>query len=171
VDDFFNGILQDPGLVVGKTVVLSDPQKLGDFEACQQYLSTLIANMSNRAKLSGDCNASSATRGWGGDNSALIDLVKGGQYTDAQYQSFSKEEKDCVACYREESKKKKKWKRKARNTKRRLAKAQSECNEAQDAADVDGEESTSGNGAQFGANGNRNKKSTNGNRNKKSKKS
>lgn len=72
VDDFLNGI-QDPGLVVGKTVVLSNPLKLGDFEACQQYLSTLVANMSNRAKSSGDCNASLATRGGGGDNSALID--------------------------------------------------------------------------------------------------
>jgi hypothetical protein len=46
-----------------------------------------------------------------------------------------------VARYREESKKKKKkkkkGKRKARNTKRRLAKAQSKCNEAEDAADGD----------------------------------
>jgi hypothetical protein len=159
VDDFLNGI-QDPGLVVGKTVVLSDPLvKLGDFEACQQYLSTLVMNMSNRAKLSGERNASSATWGGGGDNSALIDRVKGGQYTDGQFCSFSKEEKDCVARYWEESKKKKKkGKRRARNTKRRLAKAQSERNEAEDAADGDGEESTSGNGAQFGANGNRNKK-------------
>jgi hypothetical protein len=80
VDDFLNGI-QDPGLAVGKTVVLSDPLKLGNFDACQQYLSTLVANMSNRAKSSGDRNASSATRGGGGgDNSALIDQVKGGQY-------------------------------------------------------------------------------------------
>ena len=80
VDDFLNGI-QDPGLVVGKTAVLSDPLKLGNFDACQQYLSTLVANMSNRAKSSGERNASSATRGGGGgDNSALIDQVKGGQY-------------------------------------------------------------------------------------------
>jgi hypothetical protein len=162
VDDFLNGI-QDPGLVVGKTVVLSNPLKLGNFDACQQYLSTLVANMSNGAKSSGERTASSATRGGGGgDNSALINRVKGGQYTDAQFRSFSKEEKDRVARYREESKKKKKkkkGKRKARNTKRRLAKAQSERDEAEDAADGNGEESTSGNGAQFGVNGNRNKKS------------
>jgi hypothetical protein len=157
VDDFLNGI-QDPGLVVGKIVILSDPQKLGDFEACQQYLSTLVANMSNRAKSSGERNASSATRGGGGDNSALIDKVKGGQYTDAQFRSFTKEEKDRVARYCEEHKKKKKGKRKARNAKRRLAKAQSERDDAEAADDGDGEENTSGNGAQFGANGNRNKK-------------
>jgi hypothetical protein len=113
--------------------------------------------MSNRAKSSGERNASSATRG-GGDNSALIDRVKGGQYTDAQFRSFTKEEKDRVARYREETKKKKKGKRKARNTNRRLAKAQSKRDEAEDAADGNGEENTSGNGAQFGANGNRNKK-------------
>jgi hypothetical protein len=160
VDDFLNGI-QDPGLVVRKTVVLSDPLKLGDFEACQQYLSTLVTNMSNRAKSSGERNASSATtRGGGGDNSALINQVKGGQYTDAQFRLFSEEEKDCMARHREEeSKKKKMGKRKASNTKRWLAKAQSERDEAEDAADGNGEEIISGNGAQFGANGNRNKKS------------
>jgi hypothetical protein len=161
VDDFLNGI-QDPGLMVGKTVVLSDPLKLGDFKACQQYLSTLIMNMSNHAKSrSGERNASSATtRGGGGDNSALINRVKGGQYTDAQFWLFSKEEKDRMACYREEeSKKKKMGKRKASNTKRWLAKSQSERNEAEDAADGNGEEIISGNGAQFGINGNRNKKS------------
>jgi hypothetical protein len=112
VDDFLNGI-QDPGLMVGKTVVLSNPFKLGDFEACQQYLSTLVANMSNHAKYRGERNGSSAIWEGAGDNSTLIDRVKGGQF-----QSFSKEEKDCVARYWEESKKKKKGKRNAQNMKR-----------------------------------------------------
>jgi hypothetical protein len=76
-----------------------------------------------------------------------------------QFWSFSKEEKDHVARYREECKKKKKGKCKAHNTKRRLAKAQSKHNEAEDMANSNGEESTSGNGTQFGANGNHNKKS------------
>jgi hypothetical protein len=92
VDDFLKGI-QDPGLQVGKTVVLSDPLKLDNFEACQQYLSTLVANMSNQSK--SERHVSSTTRGGGGgDNSSLIDKIKGGQYTDTQFRSFSKEEKD-----------------------------------------------------------------------------
>jgi hypothetical protein len=158
VDDFLKGI-QDQGLQVGKTVVLSDPLKLGDFEACQQYLSTLVANMSNQSK--SERNVSSTTRSGGGDNSSLIDKIKGGQYTDAQFRSFSKEEKDRVARYREETRNKKKSKRKFAAKKRKLAKAQSEREAAETEADGAAEETTSttGAGAQFGGNGNRAKKS------------
>jgi hypothetical protein len=82
VGDFLKGI-HDPSLQVGKTVILSNVHKLGDFEECKQYLSTLVANMSNQSK--SERNVSSVcSNGGGGDNSALIDRIKGGQYTDAQ---------------------------------------------------------------------------------------
>jgi hypothetical protein len=158
VDDFLKGI-QDPTLQVGKTVVLSDPAKLEDFEATQQYLSTLVANMSNQSQ--SERHVSSASRGGGGDHSSLIDRVKGGQYTDAQFRSFSKEEKDRVARYREETRKNKKSKRKHSARKRKLAKAKSDRDDSEEAdgAAEEETETTSGSGAQFGANGNRAKKS------------
>jgi hypothetical protein len=65
VDDFLKGI-HDPSLQVGKTVVLSDIHKLGDFEECQQYLGMLVANMSNQSKSSNDCNVSSVRSHGGG---------------------------------------------------------------------------------------------------------
>ena len=49
VTDFLAGI-QDPSLVMGKTVLMSDPTRLEDFKACQQYLSTLIQTLQTQAK-------------------------------------------------------------------------------------------------------------------------
>jgi hypothetical protein len=64
-----------------------------------------------------------------------------------------------MAQYREEGKKNKKHKRKLKAHKRRLAKAQSDCDES-GAADSreDASNATPGAGLQFGANGNHNKK-------------
>lgn len=158
VRDFLKGI-QDPTLVVGKTVVLSDPAKLSDFELCQQYLSTLVENTSVQAKT--ERNVSSAHRSGGGGegspNGSLVDRIKGGQYSSEQFKSLTKEEKDRVARYREESKKKKSAKKKSKAHKRRLSKATTERDESEDAEGQ--EEETSGAGSQFGQNGNRNKKS------------
>jgi hypothetical protein len=158
VRDFLKGI-QDPTLVVGKTVVLSDPAKLMDFELCQQYLSTLVENTSVQVKT--ERNVSSAHRNGGGGegspNGSLVDRIKGGQYSSEQFKSLTKEEKDRVARYREESKKKKSAKKKSKAHKRRLSKATTEREESEDAEGQ--EEETSGAGAQFGQNGNRNKKS------------
>jgi hypothetical protein len=158
VRDFLKGI-QDPTLVVGKTVVLSDPAKLSDFELCQHYLSTLVENTSVQAKT--ERNVSSAHRSGGGGegspNGSLVDRIKGGQYSSEQFKSLTKEEKDRVARYREESKKKKSAKKKSKAHKRRLSKATTERDESEDAEGQ--EEETSGAGAQFGQNGNRNKKS------------
>jgi hypothetical protein len=49
VTDFLKGI-RDPNLNTGKSIVLGDPGKLGDFEECQQYLSTVVQNMSAQMK-------------------------------------------------------------------------------------------------------------------------
>jgi hypothetical protein len=49
VTDFLKGI-HDLNLNMGKSVVLGDPAKLGDFEECQQHLSTIVQNMAAQAK-------------------------------------------------------------------------------------------------------------------------
>jgi hypothetical protein len=58
VTDFLKGI-RDHNLNTGKSIVLGDPTKLGDFEECQQYLSTVVQNMSGmkskRQVSSGTC--------------------------------------------------------------------------------------------------------------------
>jgi hypothetical protein len=50
VTDFLKGI-QDPALAVGKSIVLSDPIKMSNFEECQQYLGMFIQNTGVQAKL------------------------------------------------------------------------------------------------------------------------
>jgi hypothetical protein len=50
VTNFLKGI-RDPNLNMGKLIVLGDPAKLEDFEKCQQYLSTIITNLGNQAKV------------------------------------------------------------------------------------------------------------------------
>jgi hypothetical protein len=91
-------------------VILSDPAKLTDFDACQQYLSTIIQASVTQAKA--ECQVSSVhTPGGGGGGpktGSLVDKLKAGLYTDEQYRSLSKEEKgDRVAKHREEQRKKK----------------------------------------------------------------
>jgi hypothetical protein len=161
VRDFLKGI-QDPALQVGKTVVLSDPNKLADFEECQQYLSTLVESTAVQAKT--ERNVSSVHTGGGerSPNAALIDKIKGGQYSSEQFRSLTKEEKDRVARYREKVGKKggKRRGKKQENKKRRASKAESE--QVEPDPEEKPEEDTNadrGAGAQFGGNGNRNKKS------------
>jgi len=43
VTDFLSGIT-DPRLSNAKDLILGDPQKLQNFELCQQYLKTLVYN-------------------------------------------------------------------------------------------------------------------------------
>jgi len=83
----------------------------------------------------------------------LVNKIKGGSYTDEQFQSLSPEEKKRVLKFRDETKKKKgdKWNA---QKKRRAAKLKSE----REAGDDPAEEMMEANaGAQFGANGNRKK--------------
>jgi hypothetical protein len=164
VRDFLKGI-QDPSLQVGKTVVLSDPVKLADFEECQQYLSTLVESTSVQAKT--ERNVSSVLSGGGGGrspNAALIDKIKGGQYLHEQFRSLTKEEKTRVMEYREKAGKGRggKGKKKPNKNKRRLSKTQTDREDPEDEEKEETVEeekgATKGAGAQFGHNGNRNKK-------------
>lgn len=157
VTDFLKGI-RDSALTTGKSIVLGDPLKLGSFEECQQYLSTIVQNMAAQSK--SERNVSSATTDGGGKNGSLVDRLKGGTYTDEQYRSLSDHEKKRVQKFREEAKNKKKDKRKARKDKRKLAKAKSDreeqsCDEAEEPNTTAPGSSA---GAQFGSNGSKAKK-------------
>jgi hypothetical protein len=157
VTDFLKGI-QDSSLQIGKTVILADPKKMGDFEECQQYLGTLVQNTATQAKM--DRNVSSVRTDEDGSGGSIVDKIKGGSYSNAQYSKLTRAEKDRVAEYRKaEEKGKKKSKKKERARKRKLAKAQSE-RENPDGGDVEPETATANSnaGAQFGSNGNSNKK-------------
>lgn len=157
VTDFLKGI-RDPTLNTGKSIVLGDPLKLANFEECQQYLSTVVQNMSAQTKA--ERHVSSAVSD-GGRGSSLVDRVKGGAYSDEQYRALSTEDKRRIQKYREEGKKKKKLKTKERREKRKLAKlkAAKENNVSDDEEEVAGSADANSAGAQFGANGNKSKKS------------
>jgi hypothetical protein len=165
VTDFLKGI-RDPTLNTGKSIVLGDPAKLGSFEECQQYLSTIVQNMASQSKAERHVSSVS-TDGGTGKGGSLVDRIKGGTYTDEQYRALSDQDKKRVQKFRDEAKKKKKDKRKGRKEKRKLAKAKSDRDEASgeddDAATEPTATSTSSNaGSQFGSNGvNKNKRAKN----------
>jgi hypothetical protein len=158
VTDFLKGI-RDSALNTGKSIVLGDPIKLGSFEECQQYLSTIVQNMAAQSK--SERNVSSATTdGVARNGGSLVDKLKGGTYTDEQYRSLSEHDKKRIQKFREEAKGKKKDKRKARKDKRKLAKAKSD---REDQSGDEAEEPSTGTpsssaGAQFGSNGSKAKK-------------
>lgn len=159
VTDFLKGI-RDPNLNTGKSIVLGDPLKLGDFEECQQYLSTVVQNMSAQMKSERQVSSASTDGGNKGKGGSLVDRVKGGAYSDEQFRSLSAEDKKRVQKYRDEAKKKRKMKNKDRKEKRKLAKLKAEKETASDdEQDKDSADTASSNaGAQFGANGNKQKK-------------
>ena len=158
--DFLKGI-RDSTLTTGKSIVLGDPSKLGNFEECQQYLSTIVQNIAAQSK--SERHVSSVVSDGGVKGGSLVDKIKGGTYTDEQYRSLSDQEKKRVQKYREDAQEKKKDKRKVRKDKRKLAKAKSERDDAS-AEDDEATEptaasgSSSNAGAQFGSNGDKNKK-------------
>jgi len=156
VTDFLAGI-RDPTLNTGKSVILGDPEKLEDFEACQQYLSTLVTTLGNQAKVERHV---SAVKTGGNEGGSLVDKIKGGSYTDEQFQSLSPEEKKRVHQLREDVKKKKNAKRKAQK-KRKAARLKSERDATSDPGNEETPVTESNAGAQFGANGNRNKRGKN----------
>ena len=116
VTDFLKGI-RDSALNTGKSIVLGDPIKLGSFEECQQYLSTIVQNMAAQSKA--ERNVSSASTANSGKNASLVDRLKGGTYTDEQYRSLSENDKKRVQTFRDEAKSKKKEKQKVRKDKRK----------------------------------------------------
>ena len=89
VSDFLKGI-HDPTLIMAKSVILGNPAKLDDFEECQQYISTIVLNLSNQAKAERHVAFVGTDAGGGG---SLVDKIKGGTYTDEQFCSLSPEEK------------------------------------------------------------------------------
>jgi hypothetical protein len=137
-------------LSTGKSIVLGDPTKLDDFEKCQQYLSMIVSNLGNQAKA--EWHISVVHTGGGGGGS-LVNKIKGGSYTDEQFQSLSPEDKKRVLKFREEVKKKKSQKRKAQK-KRRAARLKSEREGGDEPTEETMEASA---GAQFGGNGNQKK--------------
>ena len=158
VTDFLKGI-RDAGLNTGKSIVLGDPAKLGNFEECQQYLSTIVQNIAAQSKSERHVSSVSTDGGAKG-GSSLVDKVKGGTYTDEQYRALSEHDKKRIQKFREEAKKKKKDKRKSRNDKRKLAKARSDRDDGsveEDAGTANESTSSTANsssaGAQFGSNG------------------
>lgn len=160
VTDFLKGI-RDPNLNTGKSIVLGDPVKLGDFEECQQYLSTVVQNMSAQMKSERQVSSAITDGGNKGKGSSLVDRVKGGAYSDEQFRSLSAEDKRRVQKYRDEAKKKRKMKNKDRKEKRKLAKLSKAEKEtaSDDEQDKDSADTASSNaGAQIGANGNKPKK-------------
>jgi superfamily II DNA/RNA helicase len=157
VTDFLKGI-RDSSLTTGKSIVLGDPGKLGNFEECQQYLSTIVQTMAAQSK--SERHVSSVTTDGGEKGGSLVDKIKGGTYTDEQYRSLSEQEKKRIQKYREQAQKKKTNKRKVRREKCKLAKAKSDRNnasaeddEATEPAKALGANSKAG--AQFGSNGNK----------------
>jgi hypothetical protein len=138
---------------------MSDPTKLEDFKGCQQYLSTLIPTMLTQAKTERHINAVKTNGGGGGgpNPKSLVDKVKGGVYTDAQFYALTPKEKDRVKKYRSTMQRKTNTKQKQAN-KRKLAKAKTDRDDSVAAAGEEDDRTDSGAGSQFGVNGNRNKK-------------
>jgi hypothetical protein len=69
VTDFLKGI-RDPVLNTGKSIVLGDPGKLGNFEECQQYLSTIGQNLA--AQSESERNVSSVSTDANGKSSSSL---------------------------------------------------------------------------------------------------
>jgi hypothetical protein len=165
VTDFLKGI-QATELSIGKSIVLGELKYLSDFEACQQFLGTLVLNTTIQAKAERNVSAvHSNSGGSGSGGSSLVDKVKGGSYSDAQWGGLSSSEKDRVNKYREGAAHKKKNKNKQRNQKRKLAKAKSARENDADGEDDEVEEEParpkSNAGSQFGSNGNAKKSKKN----------
>jgi hypothetical protein len=113
VTDFLKGI-QDALLQIGKTVVLADPKKMGDFEECQQYLSTLVQNTAAQAKM--ERHVSSVRMEEDEGEGSIVDKIKGGSYSRAQYAKLTQDEKDRVAEYRKVAEEKKRKRKRAKTT-------------------------------------------------------
>jgi len=113
VTDFLKGI-QDALLQIGKTVVLADPKKMGDFEECQQYLSTLVQNTATQAKM--ERHVSSVRMEEEEGEGSIVDKIKGGSYSRAQYAKLTQDEKDRVAEYRKVAEEKKRKRKRAKTT-------------------------------------------------------
>jgi hypothetical protein len=152
VTDMLAGI-NDPRLQTGIDVVLGDPEKLADFDACQQYLGTLVQNMATQAQHSRDRgrNVSATEKGNGS--------IAAKRYTPDEWYALSDAEKDKVRELRKKARKgdsKFKRRKAAAAKSRKAAKVQREKNkreEDEDDADEDDSHDTAeaNAGHQFGS--------------------
>jgi hypothetical protein len=111
VTDFLAGIA-DPRLATAKDLFLGDTAKLGDFEACQQYLKTLVYNKATQDKHErsisglqagnpkggGKCQDGKRKRG-GNDKSNTNDVTTR-SYTRDEWQKLSPEQRDNIRALR-----------------------------------------------------------------------
>jgi hypothetical protein len=81
---------------------MSDLTRLEDFNACQQYFSTLIQTTLTQAKAERHVGAVDTHGGGGGGpkSKSPVDKINGGECTDAQFYSLSRQEKDRIKQYR-----------------------------------------------------------------------
>jgi hypothetical protein len=100
VTDFLAGIT-DARLANAKDLILGDPQKLQDFELCQQYLKTLVYNKTTQEKH--ECQISSLGQGTGkgGRHSSERTPGKGENvstktYSREEWSKLTKEEREKV---------------------------------------------------------------------------
>ena len=135
---------------------MSDPTRLEDFKACQQYLSTLIQTLQTQAKADRQVKGVDTRGGGGGGPKSLVDKLKAGPYTDEQYASLNQKEKERVKKYR--STLNRKSNKRNRAQKCQLAKVKTDPEGSVKADDEEDDRANSNAGSQFGANGNRNKK-------------
>jgi hypothetical protein len=137
VTNFLRCIL-DPHLQVGKQIVLGDTANTGNFELCQQYLGTLIQN--TNVQLKSERNVSSASTA-GGDKSSrsgsLVDKIKGGSYSSAQWADILQPDRDCVKKFCEEGNKRRGNKSNKKKRKRQVSKVKLGQGDADDEDDQD----------------------------------
>jgi hypothetical protein len=156
VTDFLKGI-QDPHLTVGKQIVLGDPLKMGNFEMCQQYLGTLIQNTNAQSKTERNVSSASTGGGRSSGSGSIVDKIKGGSYSSAQWAEMSQPDRDRVRKMRDEGGNKKKGNFKSKNKRnRKVSKVKSGSNGTDDEEEhEETSKKSSGAGAQFGSNGNK----------------
>ena len=111
VTDFLAGIT-DPHLATAKDLILGDTAKLGDFEACQQYLKTLVYNKAMQDKHErnisglqgnnpkGGGKRSDGKHKHGGGNKSDINDVTARSYTREEWQKLSLEQRDKIRALR-----------------------------------------------------------------------
>ncbi len=100
VTDFLAGIT-DPRLANTKDLILGDPQKLKNFELCQQYLKTLVYNKTTQEKHERQISSIGREHGKGGRHPDGQTPRKGGNvitrtYSREEWSKLTKEERDKV---------------------------------------------------------------------------
>jgi hypothetical protein len=120
VADFLRGIT-DPKLETGKTVIDGSPTKLGNFEICQQYVSTIATNTATRNNAQGGNRsvgaiARSDKKTKNLSAGSYTGKLHGGHYEPTVYRTLSTDQRAHVKVLREKAQKK------GKGTKRKTSK-------------------------------------------------